>query len=104
MGVQSFIRAALKSSLTKLEAEDVTIGSETASAIIDTDTQSLDLDIGGDNLPRELRCTFAADAFSATIKSGMRATARGLTWKIADVEKGQAGLHLTLQEPDKRTR
>lgn len=102
MGVQSFIRGALKSSLHHFDPETVTIGGVSASAVIDTTDSGRDLDIGGDNLPRTIRATFAADAFPAPPKAGAKATTRGRAWKITEVESGLAGLHLTLEEIGKR--
>jgi hypothetical protein len=102
MGVQSFIKSALKSSLGVMDAEPVTIGDATALAVIDMTDSAMTLDIGGDDNRRSLRAIFAADAFATLPKSGQRATCRGKTWKIIEVDSGQAVLSITLEEPDRR--
>lgn len=102
MGIQSFIKAALKSSLSTFDAETVTIGEQSGSAVIDMTDASMSLDMGGDDNQRSLRAVFAVDAFDPLPKSGQRATCRGRIWKIAEVDTGQAVLSITLTEPDKR--
>jgi hypothetical protein len=102
MGVQSFLKSALISSLNTMDAEPVVINSETGLAIIDATDSMIELDTASDKNPRSLRAVFAADAFMPVPKSGDRATARGKTWKVREVDLGQVTLSLTLQEVNRR--
>jgi hypothetical protein len=85
-----------------MDAESVTIGEDSALGVIDMTDSMMNLDIGGDDNKRSLRAIFPADAFATLPKSGQRATCRGKTWKIIEVDIGQAVLSITLEETDRR--
>jgi hypothetical protein len=104
MGVQQFIKAALSASLEIMDAEPVIIGDETKKGVIGETEAVLDLMEGGDSNRRSITVVFPANAFTTLPRSGGRATARGETWQIRDVESGPAALRITLEEPERRRR
>lgn len=107
MSVQSFLKSALKSSLTTLGAETITIGGVTFSAVIDETASSNELGRGANKDERTLIVKFAADAYSGTMKSGTAVTARSQSWQISAepdaIRKGQVATTLTLVEPERRS-
>src|SRR5690606_34761352 len=82
MGVQQFVKAALKSSLSTFDAESITIGASTIKAVIDDIESNTQSGVGAKHSERTLVVTFPADAISTIPKSGDSVTARGMTWQI----------------------
>lgn len=102
MGVASFVKSALTSSLDTLSAEDVTIGGATARGIVEDTGAELMLNEGGDDNQRGLRVTFPSAAFATVPTSGKRATCRSLTWQITSVDNSPACLTIDMIEPERR--
>jgi hypothetical protein len=102
MGVQQFVAGALRTSLAAFDAEDVTISGETAQGVLSEITLASDLMEAGPSNLRTLKAVFPAGAFSAPVKIGSRATARGQTWKVADIASGAAVYEITLENPSRR--
>ena len=106
MSVQSFLKSALKSSLTTLGAETITIGGTSISAVIDETGSSNELGRGANKDERTLIVKFATDAYTGTMKSGTAVTARSQAWQISaepeSIRKGQVATTLTLVEPERR--
>ena len=106
MSVQSFLKSALKASLTILGSETITIGGTAISAVIDETASSNALGTAATNNERTLVVKFAADAYSGTLKSGTSVTARAQSWQISgemdSIRKGQIATTLVLVEPERR--
>ncbi len=72
MGVHSFLKSALKASMSTFDAEEITIGSTKLKAIIDEATGSNPLGTGATNNERTMTIQFPADSFTGKLKSGMK--------------------------------
>jgi len=107
MGVQQFLKQALKASLPTFDAEDVVFGEVTVQAVINEGSDAGQLGEGADIPNRLLTITFPADALAKPPIPGAVATARGRQWQVASeppVHAGQIAITLTLEEPAKRKR
>jgi hypothetical protein len=102
MDIATFIRTGLSGILPAMSAEPVTIGGETAQAIISEGGSELFLADGGDDNRRSITAEFIAGAYSTAPRSGKRATARGTQWQIERVDIGQATWRVVLLEPERR--
>lgn len=107
MSVQSFLLTAFKKSLSTLGAEEIMIGSTRIQAIADETASSNALAMAATNNERTLTVKFAADAYTAALKSGMVVSARGENWQISSdpdsIRKGQAAITIVLVEPERRS-
>jgi len=106
MSVQSFLKSALKASLSIMGSETIVIGSTSIQAIEDETGSSNALGTAANNNERTLVVKFAADAYTGALKSGMTVTARGQSWQISSepdsIRKGQIATTLVLVEPERR--
>jgi len=102
MGLASFVRNAFNSSLTILDAEDVTIGAETKKGVIEDIGSELFIEEGGDGKHRALRASFPGNAFATVPSRRATVTCRSLTWQITRVDNGPGSLVIDLEEPERR--
>ena len=107
MNIQSFLKSALKSSLTTMGAETISIGGTSIKAIINEMESSNALGRAASKDERTLVVQFASDAYSGSTRSGVMVTARGYTWQISSespsIRDGQVAKTLTLVEPERRS-
>lgn len=106
MGVQQFLKAALKASMPVFDEESITIGGSTFGAIIDETASRNELGKGASLNERTLVVQFPADSYTGALKSGQFVTARGLQWQIdandpGAVRRGQIATTLVLVEPER---
>jgi hypothetical protein len=106
MGVQDFLKGALKRSMETFDAEEILIEGQTVLAIIDETSSANPLGTGAKKDERELTVQFAAADFQGKLKSGMKVTARDEVWQISaedgGIRKGQVAVTVILVEPGRR--
>jgi hypothetical protein len=101
MGIQQFIRDAFRGSLTIFDAELVDYGGNHYTGVVAEDQSGLELEDGGDRIPRSLTVEFPAGTFPRRPRDGQPMMVRGKSWQIADVNAGQAVVRIALREDNK---
>lgn len=106
MGVQKFLKSALKSSMATFDAEEIGIGDTLLHAIIDESRMGSELGIGANKNERTLIVQFPYSSYMGKLKSGMMVYARGQKWQIhvegESIKIGPIATTLTLVEPERR--
>lgn len=106
MGVKSFLRSALKASMSAFDPEKITIGDREIDAIMPETESATPLGVGAKVAERTLVVQFSSEDYPGPIKSGQKVTARGEKWQVSGedgaIMRGQVATRLRLVEPTRR--
>lgn len=101
-----FAAEAFGSARSVIGGESVSIGGGTAlSCVLNEATAERDFEMGGFGKSASLEAVASTTAFDAAYTSvvasyvGKTATARGLTWRVRSIQRGQAFTTISLIDP-----
>ena len=99
MNIQEQLRKTMAGQMSTLGAEDLTIASQTITAVWGETDKRREIE-GGSRLERDVTVQFPTSQ-KLTLRVGMTVTGRKSKWKVDNIRKGQAMTTMTLIEPNR---